>query len=170
MTLEQLEKFCSDPRDRAPEFTRKPFLVEGWRIATDGFTLVAENGFSSIKLPELEPCANRDYILKLLAVESPLIRYSIDHLKGFLGDNETVLQEPILFNGHRVDKTKLRKVFTLCDEAYSFAVSFNDHGNEKVHTLHFRFGKIIAIVMGMREPSPDDPRYEPKLIQEKVLP
>jgi hypothetical protein len=157
VTLEQLEKFCGSAR----EFTKKPFAIEKWRVATDGFLLVAENGISPIKLPELEPCANREYILRLLSVVIPPNYYSIEHLKGFLGDSDTEISESILFNGHRVDKTKLRKAFLICDEPYRFAVSFEKHGIETLHTLHFQFGKTILLVMGMREPMTSDPRYEP---------
>lgn len=82
MTLEQLEKFCGNTT-QSLQFARKPFCIDGWRVATDGFTLVAENGLSPIKLPELEQCANREYIMKMLAVAIPPAKYSIDHLKGF---------------------------------------------------------------------------------------
>ncbi len=168
MTLEQLENFCGNKS----EFTKKPFAIEKWRVATDGFTLVAENGISPIKLPELEPCANREYILKMLSMAIPPAEYSIDHLKGFLGDDlEAHKSEPILFNGHRVDKIKLRKVFSMCDEPYRFTVVFTKHGLETLHTLHFQFGKTILLVVGMREPMTSDPRYEPLPVKiAKVLP
>lgn len=165
MTLEQLEKFCGSAR----QFTKKPFCIEKWRVATDGFSLVAENGFSSIKLPELEPCANREYIIKLLSVAVPPAEYSIDHLKGFLGDSETEIPEPILFNGYRVDKAKLRKVFSICDEPYRFTVSFDKQPRETLHTMHFQFSKTIMLIMGMRDPANSDPRYEPLIIKNQAI-
>ncbi len=158
MTLDQLEKFSGKDYDGKLTFIRKPFAIDKWRVATDGYTLVAENGFSQIKLPELEASNNRDYVLRKLEVKIPQTLYSSDHLKGYLGDEDSEFSEPMMFNGHRIDKAKLlRKVFALCDEPYRFTV------NEG--TFHFAFGKTIVLIMGMIQPQSNDPRYEPKLIK-----
>lgn len=155
MTLEQLAKFC----DGKPGITKEPFAIDKWRVATDGFVLIAENGISPIKLPELEASRNRDMILKMLVTEIPDTLYSFEHLHGFLSGEDTEISEPIFFNGHAVDKSKLRKVFSICTERYRFAVT----SHPPCHCLHFSFGKVDAFVMGMRDiyAWPSTARYEP---------
>jgi len=152
MTLEQLTKFCNGHQG----ITKEPFGIDKWRVATDGVVLIAENGLSPIKLPELEACNNRDYILKMLSVEIPDQLYSFEHLNGFLSGEETELVHPVFFNGHAIDKSRLRKVFSVCIERYRFAVS----NQGCYHCFHFSFGKVTALVMGMRD-IVSAIRYEP---------
>ena len=70
MTLEQLEKFCG-----SYGFLTKPFAVDKWRVASDGHILIAENGISPIKLPELEHGRNRETIIDLISVKIADARY-----------------------------------------------------------------------------------------------
>lgn len=158
MEIGTLNKFCG-----YEGFMENPFQIGEWQIATDGYVLVAEYSGMHPQLKQLEYGNNRDMILKWLEVEIPDKKYSTDHLMGFLGQGGFAA-DPVIFSGHRVDRNKLREAFTLAENEYSFCPQVVMGGAR----LHFRFGKIIALVMGMREPSPDDPRYEPKLIQEKV--
>jgi len=165
MTLEQLQKFCA-PVSSRPQFAwmSKPFAIDGWRVATDGYILVAENGVSAIKLPQLEASLNKDYILKMLAEEIPQTKYSNEHLLGYLSDQGNfdseeltgMPEEPILFGSCGIDKNKLKKVFVLCGEPYSYTLGYPS-GNG----FHFKFGKTIAVIMGMLNVSPAHPRYEP---------
>lgn len=158
MTLEQLEKFCGNDVD----FQRKPFAVGKWRVATNGYILIAENGISQIKLPELESGRNKEKILQLLAVNAPLEKYSTDHCLGFLGDMEEITYEiPMQFHGHRIDRTKLWKIMSIAGDSYRFTITEGP-------CFTFQFGKVTAVLMGLRSPHALDPQYEPKLIQAKV--
>jgi len=70
---------------------------------------------------------------------------------------------PMKFNGYRVDRPKLWKIMSIADESYRFTVIEVEYGAR----FTFQWGKVIAVLMGLRNPSTDDPRYEPKLIQPK---
>lgn len=157
MTLEQLEKFCGTDEYHS-DFVKKPFSVNKWRVATDGHILIAENGASSIKLPQLELGSNKDTILKLLSVQVPETKYSRDHCLAFLGNMEEIDYEiPMQFNGNRVDKPKLWKIMSVASESYRFTITEGP-------CFTFQFGKVTAVLMGLRNADSLDPKYEPKLV------
>src|SRR6267154_418293 len=171
ISLEQLSKFCA-PKGFHPtaSWQEEPFQIESWQIATNGRVLVAVYApQASVKLATLEKCSNRDLILEWLSVEIPEQNYSTEHLKEFLV-HKTVSEteygsDPMVFNGCRIDGNYLRNVFALINEPYRFSIGRFSSGG----MFHFRFSKIIAIIMGMIQISDLDTRYEPKAIAEAVL-
>jgi|SRR6185369_3980486 len=168
MTVLQLRKFCA-PRGFHPtaQWLEEPFRIDNWQIATNGHVLIAAYGKRHLtQLATLEKCANRDMITEWLELQIPEQKYSTEDLKAFLDSNAyqeppELLSSPMVFNGYRIDGNYVRKVFALTNEPYRFSIVDLSGGGR----IHFRFNKVIALVMGMREISELDPRYEPKPLQ-----
>lgn len=165
MTLAQLRTFCSPKGFWGDKWhwQEEPFVIDNWQVATNGHVLIAVYVSRPLKqLATLEKCANRDMIAEWLSMQIPEQKYSTEDLKIFLGgDIKNHPELPMVFSGCRVDSNYMRKVFTLADEPYRYSIVDLQGGGR----LHFRFNKVIAMIMGMREINESDPRYEPKSLQ-----
>jgi len=167
VTLEQLEKFCA-PKNFRIDLLKKPFFVDHWRVASDGYVLVADSGPSAIKLPHMEECADKENIRRMLAFPIGELRYSTEHLLGFLGDDKphspdasnALREEAAIINGYRVNMVILRKVFALAGMDYQLAFRKTESG----HCFHFKLGKVLALVMGLKSSCVTDLTYKPKEI------
>lgn len=167
MRIDQLEKFCA-PAGFHPtaSWQEKPFAIDNWRVATDGYILIADGEFNQAKLPQLEESSNKEMIREWLNFPIGGLQYSTEHLSGFCEAkfpkiSTEYFKEPAMFFGYRVDVQKIRKVLTIAPSSYQYSVRKDSQLN---HCFHFRFGRIVALIMGLRNADSSDAFYEPKEI------
>jgi hypothetical protein len=166
MTTQQIVNFCAPHAAYSGtlSFLEKPFRVGDKTIASNGYMLLAlSDSDNSLQIPKLNDATNYWRIMEWINFPVPETKYSCDHLKGFLGEGvEGYASEPMMFAGERVDRRYIRKVFLEVDEPYRYCIA---SGKDFGVRFHFVFEKFTALIMGMREPNADDPRYTPKVIK-----
>jgi hypothetical protein len=166
MTIKEMKRFCAHHGQH--EFLNEPFRLAGQKnnlvIASDGSSLLAvEVANNAIPLTlSVVNGSNAEKITKWLSVEIPDTKYSTEDLDNFLKPNsEREEADPISFGGYRIDRVKLRSVFTLADEPYRYMITDDGHG----HRFCFKFSRYTALIMGMRDARDSDPKYTPKVIK-----